>query len=302
MAARFEQYLNPILEALRALGGSARPDEVYEWIAVHRSITAEERSIQNKSGVSRFENDVAWARFYLARGGLLDSSRFGVWSLTEQGRSTAKLSSKEISDLHRRVRALSLISQEVIRPTTLSSEQEAIERREQEAVDEELPSEAALADGKPENYRESVLKLLRSLPPSGFERFCQRILRESGFQQVKITGRSGDGGIDGVGVLQVNPFVSFKVLFQSKRYSGTVSASQVRDFRGAMAGRADKGLIITTGTFSVDAKAESVRDGVPPIELVDGQGLISLLETLELGLKPIKTFDVDINFFNEFQS
>jgi restriction system protein len=126
-------------------------------------------------------------------------------------------------------------------------------------------------------------------------------LREAGFQQVKVTGRSGDGGIDGVGVLQLNPFVSFKVLFQAKRYQGSVGSGHIRDFRGAMMGRADKGMIITTGTFSVDAQDEAVRDGVPPIELVDGSGLVGLLEQYELGLRPRQTFEIDTAFFDEFR-
>jgi len=114
-------------------------------------------------------------------------------------------------------------------------------------------------------------------------------------------GKTGDGGLDGSGVLQVNPFVSFKVLFQCKRYAGSVTASQVRDFRGAMMGRADKGMVITTGTFTADAKKEAIRDGVPPIELVDGEKLLDMFERLELGLKPKKAYDVDMAFFAEFQ-
>ena len=120
--------------------------------------------------------------------------------------------------------------------------------------------------------------------------------------QVRVIGRSGDGGIDGIGILQVNPFVSFKVIFQCKRWAGGVGAPQVRDFRGAMMGRADKGLILTTGTFTADAQVEAVRDGVPPIELVDGQALVSLLEQLELGLTPRQTYEVDPKFFDEFKS
>lgn len=127
------------------------------------------------------------------------------------------------------------------------------------------------------------------------------MLRESGFEAVTITGRSGDGGLDGLGVLQVNPFVSFKVLFQCKRYSGGVSASQVRDFRGAMMGRADKGIILTTGTFTGDARKEAVRDGVPPIELVDGEKLLDMFEELQLGLTPKKAYDVNLKFFDEFK-
>src|ERR1019366_7959477 len=137
-------------------------------------------------------------------------------------------------------------------------------------------------------------------PAAGFKQLCQRVLREAGFVQVTVTGRSGDQGIDGYGTLQLNLLVSFKVLFQCKRYKESVSSPQVRDFRGAMAGRADKGLIITTGTFTAEARREGLRDGVPPIELIDGDKLIDLLESLELGLLSVKSFEVDGAFFNKF--
>jgi restriction system protein len=152
----------------------------------------------------------------------------------------------------------------------------------------------------PQGYKEQLLNVLRQLPPSGFERLCQRLLRESGFEQVDVTGRSGDGGIDGIGIVKVNAFVTFKVLFQCKRYGRGVSCGQVRDFRGAMQGRADKGIILTTGAFTKDAHAEAVRDGVPPIELVDGEQLVELFEELELGLVPRKTYDIDAAFFEQF--
>jgi restriction system protein len=151
-------------------------------------------------------------------------------------------------------------------------------------------------------YMGPAVETLMGLPASGFERLCQRVLRESGFQEVKVTGRSGDGGIDGNGILQINPFVSFQVLFQCKRYSGSVSVSQVRDFRGAMMGRADKGIILTTGTFTKDARSEAVRDGVPPIELVNGDKLLDMLEELGLGLRPVTSYEVDVDFFEEFMA
>jgi restriction system protein len=150
------------------------------------------------------------------------------------------------------------------------------------------------------DYKSELLALIKSLPPNGFERLCQRVLRESGFQEVVVTGRTGDGGIDGIGVLQVNPFVSFNVLFQCKRYQGSVTPSQVRDFRGAMAGCADKGIMMTTGTFTVEAKKEARRDGAAPIELVAGEDLVKLFEDLELGLLPRRTFEIDRKFFDEF--
>lgn len=293
--ARFGKYILPVLDALRALGGSARPGEVYDWIAHTLCVTDTERDVQNRSGVSRFENDVAWARHYLVKDGLVDSSRWGVWSLTEAGRNAVKLSDDQINDLMRRVQTMTGNT----RTTTPAS---AVESDDSEDAEELVaPTEDKVSVVGTTNYREATLELLRGLSPSGFERLCQRILREAGFQQVKVTGRSGDGGIDGVGVLQVNPFVSFKVLFQAKRYQGSVGPGQVRDFRGAMMGRADKGMIITTGTFSADAQDEAVRDGVPPIELVDGTGLVRLLEQYELGLRPRQTFEIDTAFFDEFK-
>ena len=161
------------------------------------------------------------------------------------------------------------------------------------------PSEEAAFSAGP-NHREQVIEALMSLSPAGFEAFSQRLLRESGFQGVAVTGRSGDGGIDGDGILEVNPLVSFRVLFQCKRYSGSVGAGAVRDFRGAMSGRADKGIILTTGSFTSEARKEAVRDGAPPIELVDGEKLVNMLEDLELGLKPVPAYQIDTSFFDEF--
>lgn len=139
------------------------------------------------------------------------------------------------------------------------------------------------------------------MPFAGFERLCQRLLREAGFQQVAVTGRTGDNGIDGHGILELNAFVTFKVLFQCKRYKGSVGTPQIRDFRGAMEGRADKGIILTTGTFTQEARREARRDGARPIELVDGDKLVDMFEKLELGLKPRTVFEVDDAFFEEFR-
>jgi len=151
------------------------------------------------------------------------------------------------------------------------------------------------------DYRSRLLEILQSLPPAGFERLCQRLLREAGFEQVIVTGKSGDGGIDGHGILSLNAFVSFRVLFQCKRYVGSATPSQVRDFRGAMQGRADKGLVLTTGSFTSEARREASRDGAPPIELVDGEKLIELFAKLDLGLRPVTTYDIDDGFFEEYR-
>lgn len=288
--SRFAKYINPVLATLRELGGSARPTEVYEWIAEHDGVPDHILEAKNKSGASRFENDVAWARFYLVRAGYLDSSRHGVWSLTELGRNAGTLTDEIVAKLIRDVQ-----SQEAPKAATSHATEEQLEKVATEQAELAAPEEVS------SNYRERALEILLSLPPEGFERLCQRLLRESGFQQVKVTGRSGDGGIDGIGILQVNPFVSFKVLFQCKRWASSVGPAVVRDFRGAMMGRADKGLVLTTASFTADAQAEAVREGASPIELVDGQALISLLEQLELGLVPRTTYEIDHRFFDEFR-
>jgi restriction system protein len=101
--------------------------------------------------------------------------------------------------------------------------------------------------------------------------------------KVEVTGKSGDGGIDGIGVLRLN-LLSFQVFFQCKRWKGSVGASTIRDFRGAMVGRADKGLVITTATFTADARREATRDGAPAIDLVDGDTLCDLLKSLRTGV------------------
>jgi restriction system protein len=214
---------------------------------------------------------------------LVDSSERGVWSLTEKGRATTLTPEQSREIFLKWVR----IFQEQRRAKAVSTEPAA----------EQIAEEAA--GGSPD-YRAAVIEFLNKLPPAGFERLSQRILREAGFIQVVVTGRSGDEGIDGYGTLQINPLVSFKVLFQCKKYRKSVSSSHVRDFRGAMAGRADKGIIVTTGTFTAEARREASRDGVVPIELIDGEKLVDMLAHLKLGLKPVKAYEIDQSFFNEF--
>ena len=288
-APQFVKYVGPVLDALQQLGGSGRPDEVRSVIAERLKLSEEEQSEPLPSKAQpRFDNQVHWARFYLSKGGYIDASKRGVWALTEKGRAALPISESDARAIFRQV---------------------AAGFAKIKATDPELDKAAPSDDAAPppndlpavpQSYRSEVASKLQSLSGSAFERFCQRLLRESGFQEVSITGRSGDGGIDGVGILQVNPLVSFKVLFQCKRYVGSVTVSQVRDFRGAMAGRADKGIIITTGSFTTESRKEAVRDGVPPIELVDGEKLIGMLEQLELGLKPSTTYTLDLAFFEGF--
>jgi len=286
-APGFVRYIGPVIAALAELGGSGRPQEVRAAIADSLSLSDEEQQERIPSGVqSRFENQVHWARFYLAKGGFIEASQHGVWTLSDKARALGEVSAAQSRDIYRTVRA------------QLVSARGSAHAETHPPDEPETPS--VEAEDVLLRYREAALSRLRDLPAAGFERFSQRLLRESGFQEVTVTGRSGDGGIDGIGILQVNPLVSFKVLFQCKKYVGSVSPSQVRDFRGAMTGRADKGIIITTGSFTSEARKEAVRDGAPSIELVDGDKLVDMLENLELGLKRIQTFELDPLFFDDF--
>lgn len=281
--AQFVRCFAPLLTALRELGGSSTPQEAVDTVARLLSVPDEVLNEALPSGELRFRNQVHWARFYLLREGLLEASKRGVWSLSERGRST------HLSDDDARIVFLKWVKvdQEARRSKVSKSELVVEDLNQSEIVDQQSEVD--------------ILAILGELSPSGFENFCQRLLREAGFSEVHVTGKVGDGGIDGHGTLEVNPLVSFKVLFQCKKYKGSVGSPQVRDFRGAMQGRADKGLILTTGTFTADARREASRDGVPPIELIDGQKLVSLMESLELGVRPRTVFEVDPLFFDQFR-
>ena len=285
--SEFATYMNPLILALRKLGGSARADEVCNAIAETLHLPDVVLDKQLKNGESRFKNQVHWARFYLANTEYIDSSKRGVWTLTEKGQTTSELNEDQL--------------REIIQEVQTKTVKTKLDKIQSQLVRAEDNSGVTLPDATAANSREQLRNILKSLSPSGFERICQRLLREAGFEKVEVTGRSGDGGIDGNGVLQLNPFVSFQVLFQCKRYEGNVTASQVRDFRGAMMGRAEKGIILTTGRFTADAEREATRDGVQPIELVDGDKLVSMFEQLEIGMRPQTVYEVDEAFFEPFK-
>ena len=282
--AEFVKWFGPLLDALRDLGDSGRPREVYDRIAINLELPDEVLDETLKSGVSRFQNQVAWARQYLVWEGLLDSSKHGTWTLTDRGRK-ARISDSDASKIFKKWVAIHADARKQKR------EREA-QAHDEDAVPEEADPKEKLG----------LIATVRALTPLGFEKVCRELLRESGFENVAITGGSADGGIDGYGILEVNPFVSFKVLFQCKRYAegNHVSRSQVGDFRNAMLGRAEKGIIITTSSFSNAAAQEANRDGAVQIELVDGEKLVEMFQRVELGVIKRTVFDVDPVYFERF--
>jgi restriction system protein len=278
---QFTRYILPILHVLREMGGSATAAEVTDAVIEREDLPEELLEQTNKNGQSKVRNQIAWARMYLVHSGHIDSSIRGVWRLTEKGQQE-DIECLNVASLFKGVQSTFKTSSDDVKPT-----------KSTESVEE--------AESRFEAEETALLPVIKSLSPEGFERLCQRLLREHGFQNVRITGRSGDGGIDGEGILEINPLLSFKVLFQCKRYQGSVGAAMIRDFRGALIGKADKGILLTTGSFTMDAKREAVRDGANPIELVDGEKLVRMFEHLELGVKPKVVYEVDIDFFNDFQ-
>lgn len=277
--SEFIKWMGPILDALRELGGSGTPREVSDWISDNLQIEESKLEEVLKSGQTRFYNQVHWARQYLVWDGLLDGSQRGVWALTEKGYKTS------LTDAESRALFLKWVK---------------IHADARKKTDEENQDSPDETEATSDDHRHLLLEVLKKVTPEGFERICARLLRESGFEKVNVTGGPKDEGIDGIGILQVNPFVSFKVLFQCKRYQGSVSRAQVGDFRNAMIGRADKGIIMTTGSFTADARREADRDGAPPVELVDGQKLVEMFESVELGLKPKTVYELDHAFFVAF--
>lgn len=257
----FDTFMNPVIQALKSLGGSGTIEEIDNKVAEIVGLSDEQLEILHKpekgGGQSEVEYRLAWTRTYLKKYGVLENSRRGVWALTPKGRQIKQVKPKTVRRF----------VQEQGRQAPAAPAEDDLEE-----TDAEL------------SWREKLLETLLSMDPSAFERLVQRVLRESGFIQVEVTGRSGDGGIDGKGIMRLGGLLSFHVIFQCKRYSGSVGASQVRDFRGAMVGRADKGLLITTGNFTKDAMREATRDGAPAIDLIDGDLLIDKLKELELGV------------------
>jgi restriction system protein len=286
--SEFVKWMGPLLDCLRSFGGSAKPREASAWIASKLQIPQSKIEETLKSGEERFHNQVAWARQYLAWEGLLDPSRRGVWTLTPKGWKTT-LTEEDGRKLFLKWVEIHQISRK------------SASRTEAVVVDAVETIQIPPSDLQEEFNDAELLGILKNLHPRGFELVCRRLLHESGFEDVVVTGQSNDGGIDGYGYLLINAFIRIKVVFQCKRYKETVARKEVGDFRNAMLGRAEKGIFITTGTFSSSAQKEANRDGVPPIELVDGERLVTMFEKAKLGVFEKIVYEPDQAFFDQFR-
>ena len=266
---KYDDFMLPTLQAIRELGGSASIEEIQDKLTETMGLSQQQLDMAYpKSGALVAPDRMSWARSHLKIAGLLASGGKGIWVLTDLGRDAADMTPAQVKA---QVKKLSAAHHAMI-------EAKRAEARAIGSGEDEPPAE------EDAEWSELLLEQLRKMAPDAFERLAQRLLRESGFVKVEVSGKSGDGGIDGSGVLRMN-LISFQVLFQCKRYKGSVASEVVRNFRGAMQGRADKGLIITTGTFTSEARKEATRDGAPAIDLIDGEALCELLREKRLGVR-----------------
>jgi len=261
---QYDAFMNPVMKALKILGGSGTNEEINNKVIEIMALSDDQLDVihdPERGSQTEVEYRLHWARTYLKKYGVLENSSRGVWALTAKGKQVGEVDAREVSKFVR-----------------------AQARKAQSAAAKDELAET----GAETSWRDEVLNSLLEMDSSAFERLAQRLLRESGFIQVEVTGRIGDGGIDGKGIMRLGGLLSFHVIFQCKRYKGSVRVEQVRDFRGAMVGRADKGLMITTGNFTKDAVREATRDGAPAIDLIDGDQLVDKLKELGLGVQTKK--------------
>lgn len=280
---KWNEMFGPTIRGLIELGGSGTIQEINETVIEQEGYSEEQLTVLHGDGEkTEIEYRLAWARTNLKNLGAVTNSSRGVWALTEYGRHATDA--------------------ELIAKDRAWRKELATKRAERAAAltDDPAEAEAEETHEPDDDWKAALLHLLMDMPPDGFERLSQRLLREAGFVNVNVTGKPGDGGIDGTGIYRLSPLISFPTFFQCKRYRGSVSPGHVRDFRGAMAGRGDKGLLITTGTFSKDARSEATRDGAPPIELIDGEMLCDLLKQYELGVATVPRVEEDITVIAEF--
>jgi len=262
---KYDDLFNPTLNALKNLGGSGSVSEIEEQVIAILNLTEDAINEIHRESTTKLTYRLAWARNYLKRYELLENSSRGVWALSEKGQKTDK------------------VDQEKVKKAVVKKDKEQrINKTKIETGDPDL--EDKTDEVEEFGWQDKLIETMKEIEPDQFERLCQRLLRELGFVNVEVTGRTNDGGIDGKGIIKLGGVLSYHVVFQAKRYQGSVSSSTIRDFRGAMSGRADKGLVLTTGSFTREAKKEATRDGATPIDLIDGNDFAERLKELNLGV------------------
>lgn len=259
--------------ALKDLGGSGKNDEINEKAAELLGLSDEVLEIPhlNSTSLSEVNYRLAWARTVLKKFGAISNSARSVWTINPEYSNINEVDGEAIYKEHSKASA--------------KKEKSIDEDNSDDVPDEVRP------------WRKKLYEVLVKMNPYAFERLTQRILRECGFTQVEVTKKSGDGGIDGTGKLRINGIFSFNIAFQCKRYQGVVSSADIRDFRGSLTTNIEKGVFITTGSFSKAAIEEACSPGKQQIDLMDGEEFISKLAEFGIGVKEVKDYEVDEAYF-----
>ena len=275
------ELFNPALAAIRALGGSATIAEIENRVTADLGLPEDVTQVPHGRGsATELAYRLGWVRTHLKNYGMLDNSARAIWSFTPKGESAETVDPGEV----------------------MRFVQDKYRQRTDDGAPGPAPQPADFPDDAGDSWRAVLMETLRSMPPAAFERLCQRLLRESGFEEVEVTGRPGDGGIDGRGLIRLSGLISFSVVFQCKRYSGSVGPGEVQAFQGAVQGQADRGMFLTTGTFTRSARQAATRPGAIPIDLIDGELLLDKLKELRLGVKvtprTVEDVEVETDWFN----
>ncbi|GGF05387.1 restriction system protein [Chishuiella changwenlii] len=264
---KYDDLFNPTLKALKNLGNSGSTSEIEDEVIKILNLSEDSINEIHRESTTKLAYRLAWARNYLKKYGLVENSSRGIWALTENGQKNNE------------------VNKDKVKKFVVKKDKEERLEKSTKTKDSNIPNIEEITEEIEEfSWQDKLLETIRNIEPSQFERLCQRLLRELGFINVEVTGKTNDGGIDGKGILKIGQVLSFHVVFQAKRYQGTVSSSVIRDFRGAMDGRAEKGLIMTTGNFSREARKEAQRDGAKQIDLIDGNEFAEKLKDLRLGV------------------
>ena len=270
----YKFFFEPVLKALDILGGSGSNDEIYKKVISITELSTEVIEEMHTFSMSQVEYNLMWARTYLKNYGAIENSRQGVWALTTKGTKLLKEGNLNVKEI-----------------TSFTNNKHGIPKEESEDVPE----------AEKKNWHDQISDILQNMNPFGFEKLSQRLLRECGFTDVQVTKKSGDGGIDGTGKLKIKGIFSFNVAFQCKRYKNQVGAPEIRDFRGSLGTNIEKGVLITTSSFSRAAKEEASSEGKRLIDLMDGEELINKLAEYGIGLKEVKSYEIDEDFFNSLE-
>ena len=275
----YAQLIEYTFIALKELGGSGKNTEINDKVAEIMQLSDDVLSVPhlNSSSLSEVNYRLAWARTLLKNHGALENSARSVWAITKAFASIENVDGEYIDKNCRN-------------KSTILSDKPDGQSESNTEPEGDVPEEVR-------SWRKKLHDVISNMDPYGFERLSQRLLRECGFTQVEVTKKSGDGGIDGTGKLRINGIFSFNIAFQCKRYHGVVGAGEIRDFRGSLTTNIEKGVFITTGSFSKAAVEEASSPGKQQIDLIDGEEFINKLAEFGIGVHEVKDYDIDEEFF-----